>query len=154
MMQVHSGLSEEQKMKVCYGLSYEKLSSEAFNHLTRNNKFPSKSAAQAVISQQHKLKSLLQDTNRATTFTDSPSSSSETTHEGRKDEGSKQIVLYAKKLNLSDESEKLKVHLQGMQWRVLELEKVCRKMQIQMTKMMKSRMSSHSSAKSVPKLCS
>ncbi|KAI3457254.1 hypothetical protein Pfo_013917 [Paulownia fortunei] len=151
-LEVHSGLSEEQKMKVCFGLNYEKLSSEAFNHLARNAKFPSQSAVQALISQQHKLKSLLQDTNQAT-FTHSPNSF-ETTHEGSIDEGSKQIVLYAKRLNLSEENEQLKAHLQGMQWRVLELEKACRKMQIHMTKMMKSRMSNHTNAKSVPKLCS
>lgn len=146
-MQVHSSLSEEQKIKVCYGLNYEKLSPDAFNHLSRNPKFPSKSAVQAVICQQQKLKSLLQDTNHAVAFTGPPTTPTSP------DEGSKQIVLYAKKFNLTDENEKLKAHLQGMQWRVVELEKVCRKMQVQMTKMMKSRMSRHS-AKSVPKLCS
>ncbi|KAH6780544.1 hypothetical protein C2S52_011781 [Perilla frutescens var. hirtella] len=148
-LEVHSGLSEEQKMKVCSGLNYEKLSPQALDHLTRNGKFPSKSAVQAVASQQHKLKSLLQDTNQATSFTGCSSSPPETANKS-----SKQIVLYAKKFNLTDENEKLKAHLQGMQWRVVELEKVCRKMQVQMTKMMKSRMASHSSAKSVPKLCS
>ncbi|PIN19630.1 hypothetical protein CDL12_07689 [Handroanthus impetiginosus] len=154
-LEVHSNLSEEHKMKVCLGLNYEKLSSGAFNHLARNANFPCESAVQAVISQQRKLKSLLQDTNQAN-FNDSPRCSFETTHKGSKveDEGSKQIILYAKKLNLSDENEKLKAHLEGMQWRALELENVCRKMQIQMTKMMKSRTSSQSSAKSVPKLCS
>ncbi|KAL0444142.1 UNVERIFIED_CONTAM: BTB/POZ domain-containing protein [Sesamum latifolium] len=133
-LEVHSGLSDEQKMKVCSGLNYEKLSPEAFDHLAQNANFPSISTAQALVSQQRKLKSLLQDANEG--------------------ESSKQIVLYAKKFSLSDENEKLKAHLQGMQWRVLELEKVCSKMQIQMTKMMKSRMSSHSTAKSVPRLCS
>lgn len=150
-MQVHSGLSEEQKMKVCCGLTYEKLSPQALDHLTRNAKFPTKSAVQAVASQQHKLKSLLQDTNHV------PSSSSplEAANGSRRGEGgSKQVVLYAKKFNLTDENEKLKAHLQGMQWRVVELEKVCRKMQVQMTKVMKSRMASQSSAKSVPRLCS
>ncbi|KAG8386972.1 hypothetical protein BUALT_Bualt03G0204200 [Buddleja alternifolia] len=151
-LEVHSGLSEQQKMKVCFGLNYEKLSSETFNHLAQNAKFPSKSAVQALISQQRKLKGLLQDTNEAT----SPCSSLVTTHKGRKDEGGseQQIVLYAKKFNITDENDKLKAHLQGMQWRVLELEKVCRKMQIQMTKIMKSRLLSQSNAKSVPKLCS
>ncbi|KAL0354146.1 UNVERIFIED_CONTAM: BTB/POZ domain-containing protein [Sesamum angustifolium] len=138
-LEVHSGLSDEQKMKVCSGLNYEKLSPEAFDHIAQNANFPSKSTAQALVSQQRKLKSLLQDANEGG-FT--------------KEESSKQIVLYAKKFSLSDENEKLKAHLQGMQWRVLELEKVCTKMQIQMTKMMKSRMSSHSAAKSVPRLCS
>ncbi|XP_042007679.1 BTB/POZ domain-containing protein At3g22104-like isoform X3 [Salvia splendens] len=136
-LEVHSGLSEEQKMKVCRGLTYSKLSPQALDHLTRNANFPPKSAVQAVASQQHRLKSLLQDTGRATST-----------------EGSKQVVLYAKKFNLTDENEKIKAHLQGMQWRVVELEKVCRKMQVHMTKVMKSRMASHSSAKSVPRLCS
>ncbi|XP_057792457.1 BTB/POZ domain-containing protein At3g22104-like [Salvia miltiorrhiza] len=140
-LEVHSGLSEEQKTKVCRGLTYEKLSPRALDHLTRNAKFPPKSTVQAVASQQNKLKGLLQDTS-------SPLGSR------RDEEGSKQVVLYAKKFNLTDENEKLKAHLQGMQWRVLELEKVCRKMQVQMTKVMKSRMGSHSSAKSVPRLCS
>ncbi|KAK6134880.1 hypothetical protein DH2020_031364 [Rehmannia glutinosa] len=149
-LEVHSGLSEEQKAKVCLGLNYEKLSSEAFNQLAQNSKFPSKSAVQALVSQQRKLKSLLQNSNQST-LADSLPISFEMEKE---DEGSKQIVLYAKRLNLCDENEKLKAHLQGMQWRVVELENLCRKMQIHMTKMMKSRMSSQSNAKSVPKLCS
>ncbi|KAK4484854.1 hypothetical protein RD792_005665 [Penstemon davidsonii] len=156
-LEVHSGLSEEEKMKVCCGLNYEKLSSEAFNHLRENANFPSKSAVLAVISQQRKLKGLLEDTNELANLSDSPFNSFETVlQKGRKDEGSEQqIVLYAKKLNLSDENEKLKAHLQGMQWRVVELEKVCRKMQTQMTKMIKSRLSNQSNAKSsVPRLCS
>ena len=128
-MQVHSGLSEEQKMKVCRGLTYSKLSPKTLDHLTHNANFPPKSAVQAVASQQHRLKSLLH-----ATLT----------------EGSKQVVLYAKKFSLTDENEKIKAHLQGMQWRVVELEKVCRKIQVHM----KSRMASHSSAKSVPRLCS
>ncbi|KAK6134869.1 hypothetical protein DH2020_031410 [Rehmannia glutinosa] len=152
-LEVHSGLSEEQKAKVCLGLNYEKLSSEVFNHLAQNSKFPSKSAVQALVSQQRKLKSLLQNSNQST-LADSLPVSFETTHAEKEDEGSKQIVLYAKRLSLCDENEKLKAHLQGMQWRVVELENLCRKMQIHMAEMMKSRMSSQSNAKSVPKLCS
>jgi len=75
----------------------------------------------------------------------------ETENSGNKDQ---QIVLYAGKLDLSIENEKLKEHLQGMQWRVLELEKVCRKIQNQMAKMLKSRISSHNNARSLPRLCS
>ncbi|KAG5628241.1 hypothetical protein H5410_013459 [Solanum commersonii] len=86
-------LSEVKKMKVCTGLSYEKLSFEACSHLAR-------------------------------------------------------------KLDLSIENEKLKEHLQGMQWRVLELEKVCRKIQNQIVKILKSRVSSHNYARSLPRLCS
>ncbi|KAL3647171.1 hypothetical protein CASFOL_008139 [Castilleja foliolosa] len=151
-LEVHTGLSEEQKLKVCFGLNYEKLSSEALNHLASNSIIPSKSAVQALVSQQCKLKGLLQNTKRAS-FDDSTPFSCETTITEKEEQGSKQIVLYAKRLDLCDENEKLKVHLQGMQCRVVELENLCRKMQINMTKMMRSRLSSKS-AKSVPKFCS
>ncbi|CAH2057397.1 unnamed protein product, partial [Thlaspi arvense] len=143
------------KDKHLFGLNYEKLSSEACDHLTRNRKFPSESATQALISQQCKLRSLLQETDPAQTFVDSPCSLAGIDLKEKKyDEACEQIVLYAGKLNLSSENDKLRAHLQGMQWRVLELEKVCRKMQSQMAKIMKSRLSSQSTARSLPKLCS
>lgn len=151
--EVHSGLSEEQKMEVCFGLNYEKLSSEAFNHLSQNIKFPSKSAIHTLFSQQCKLKGLLQDTSPAT-FKDSPCTSFETSRKGVKDEcADQQIVLYDKKLDSSDENKKVKAHLQGMHWRAMELEKDCRNMQIQMEQMVKSRFPCNSKAKSAPKLC-
>ncbi|GFP93770.1 BTB/POZ domain-containing protein at3g22104 [Phtheirospermum japonicum] len=151
-LEVHSALSEERKMKICSGLNYEKLSTETFNHLIQNTNFPPKYATQALMSRQRKLKSLIQDTDLAGRL----SLSSETAVKGtRKCEGSRDIVLYAQKLNhWDDENENLKAHLQGMQWRVLELEKVCRKMQFEMAKMTKSRLSSHNNATSLPKLCS
>jgi hypothetical protein len=62
-----------------------------------------------------------------------------------------QIILYAKKFDLSMENEKLRANLQGMQWKVMEIEKVCMKMQIQMVKMTKS---TKISSGSLPKLCS
>ena len=155
MLQVHLGLSEEEKMRVCGGLNYEKLSSEACNHLTKNRKFPSKSAAEALISQKSKLKSLLQETNQPNSLVRSPSSfAGSSKGKAKKDEYCQQIVLYAGKLDISTENQRLRAHLQGMQWRVLELEKVCNKMQIQMAKIMKSRLSSQGNAKSLPRLCS
>lgn len=134
-------------MKICCAMKYEKLSSESCKHLARNSKFPSRTAIQALISQQSKLKSLLQDTNNYKTPLSTPSLGKEL-NEGE------QIILYAKKLDLSTENEKLKAHLQGMQWRVMELEKLCRKMQTQMSKIMKTRISTPSGARSLPRLCS
>ncbi|XP_020538859.1 BTB/POZ domain-containing protein At3g22104 isoform X2 [Jatropha curcas] len=139
-LEVHSGLSEEEKMKICCALNYEKLSAEACMHLSHNKKFSSKSAVQALQSQHLKLKSLLSGTNNL---------------ESKVNEVNEQIVLYAGKLEISTDSEKLRAHLQGMQWRVMELEKVCKKMQTQMTKIMKSsRVPSHSNSRSLPRLCS
>lgn len=156
-LEAHAGLSEEEKIRLCSGLNYEKLSSETYYHLARNSKFPSKSAIGALASQQCKLKSLLLDTNQPNLFIYSPCSSVEVESKGKKDESCEQIVLYAGTLDLSNEKEKMRVssHLEGVQWRVVELEKVCKKMQNQMAKMMKSRSSSQIDARSsLPRLCS
>ncbi|KAI5582809.1 hypothetical protein POPTR_007G118800v4 [Populus trichocarpa] len=153
-LQVHTGLSEEEKMKICCALNYEKLSAEACIHLSQNKRFPSKSAVQALMSQQVKLKSLLKATDKMKCYIDSPSGVSEIGRKGKKNEASEQIVLYAGKLDPPTNNEKLRAHLQGMQWRVTELEKICLKMQTQMTKIIKSRVSSHSTPRSLPKLCS
>ncbi|KAJ6733797.1 hypothetical protein OIU74_005560 [Salix koriyanagi] len=143
-LQVHAGLSEEEKMKICCALNYEKLSSEACTHLSQNRKFPSKSAVQALMSQQIKLKSLVKATNKTKSYIDSPPSGViEIGRKGKKNES-----------DSPTNNEKLRAHLQGMQWRVTELEKICLKMQTQMTKIMKSRVSGHSTPRSLPKLCS
>lgn len=147
-LEVHVGLSEEEKVRICCALNYEKLSPEACIHLSQNAKFPSKNAAQALISQQFKLKSVMKNFSNSKHYTDSPFT------EKGKEESGEQIVLYSGKLEFPDDSEMLRTHLQGMQWRVMELEKVCRKMQSQMGKIMKSKVSSHNSPKSLPRLCS
>ncbi|TXG55308.1 hypothetical protein EZV62_020564 [Acer yangbiense] len=153
--EVHAGLSEEEKIKICCALNYEKLSAESCIHLSQNAKFPSKSAFQALISQQFRLKNLLNSTNGSKCCTDSPCSfNTEADNKGKKGESDQQVVLYAGKLDVSADNEKLRAHLQGMQCRVMELEKVCRKMQTQMAKIMKSKASSHTNARSLPKLCS
>ncbi|KAL7000236.1 hypothetical protein U1Q18_001384 [Sarracenia purpurea var. burkii] len=158
-LEVHAWLSEEEKVNVCSGLNFEKLSSEVCNHLAQNKKFPSKSAVQALISRHSKLKGLLPETNQIKLFIDSPCSSVDIVDTKEdKDESCQQIVLYAGNLGLSVSTEnekKIRAHLQGMQWRMVQLEKACRNMQTQMTKIMKSsRLSSHSCARSIPKLCS
>ncbi|XP_044465529.1 BTB/POZ domain-containing protein At3g22104 isoform X2 [Mangifera indica] len=152
--EVHAGLLEEEKMNICFSLNYEKLSAEVCLHLSQNAKFPSKTALQALISEQFKLKNLLESTNNTRSCTDSPCSLPKTGSKDKKDEANEQVVLYAGKLDLSADNEKLRAHLQGMQWRVMELEKVCRKMQTQVAKIMKSKVPSHRNARSLPKLCS
>ncbi|PON48544.1 Voltage dependent potassium channel [Parasponia andersonii] len=153
-LEVHSRLSEEEKMKICSALNHEKLSAEACIHLSQNTKFPSKSAVQALISQQFKLKSLLHATSNTKSCNGSPCRAIEVGNETKKDESEEQVVLYAGKLDLPSDNKNLRAHLQGMQWRVMELEKVCRKMQIQMAKIMKSRAPSQSHTRSLPRLCS
>ncbi|XP_027908729.1 BTB/POZ domain-containing protein At3g22104 isoform X1 [Vigna unguiculata] len=153
-LEVHAQLSQEERVKICCVLNYEKLSPQACIHLSQNKKFPSKSAVQALISQQSKLKNLLHVTPSTSSYNDSPCSSSGAAQKVKKDKTSEQVVLYAGNFDLSTDNEKLKAHLQGMQWRVMELEKFCRKMQVQMAKITKSKASGNSYAKSLPKLCS
>ncbi|KAG5226580.1 BTB/POZ domain-containing protein [Salix suchowensis] len=134
---------------------YLELSAEACLHLYQNKTFPSKSAVQALLSQQAKLKRLLKATDKTKCYTDSSSGVRETGSKERKKETSQQIVVYARKLDLpTDNNDKIRAHLKGMQWRVTELERVCMKMQAPMTKIMNSRVSRHSSSRSLPRLCS
>lgn len=150
-LQIHAGLSEDKKMKICCGLNYEKLSSDICKHLAQNPKFPSRSAIQALLSQQSKLKSSLQDTDSLNSSNTSPCTNGGEANAKITDE---QIVLYAKRLDLATENEKIKTHLQGMQLRVMELEKVCQKLQTQIAEIMKAKAASPGNPKSLPKLCS
>lgn len=131
-------------MRLCCAINYEKLSPQALKHLSQNSNFPSVTSIKALLSQQSKPKSLRQDTHYRKTFSDLPFCYIDKGNMGKKEDG-EQIHLSAKKLGLSTENEKLRAHFQGMQWRVMELENVCRKMQTQMANIMKSRL---------PKLCS
>ncbi|CAL9221831.1 unnamed protein product [Arabidopsis halleri] len=67
----------------------------------------------------------------------------------------KQLILRMEKNEISGEKEKLKEHIEGIQWRVMELERACLKMQNQMEVIKKrSKSSSKGSNRSLPKLCS
>ncbi|ERN12751.1 hypothetical protein AMTR_s00043p00168880 [Amborella trichopoda] len=152
--EVHGRLSEEEKIKICIVLNYEKLSLEACKHLAQNSKFPSRTALQALVSQQCKLKSLLSNGGYLKSGSSSPCIYRNKGIKGVDNYSKEQIVFYAKKVDLSTENEELRAHLNGMQLRVMELEKICRKMQIQMSKIVKKTLPSPGSGGSLPKLCS
>ncbi|KAM2268191.1 hypothetical protein ACFX1S_046347 [Malus domestica] len=101
----------------------------------------SRDLLQALVYQQSKLKRLLHTTNNPKSYTDSPYSAvTEAESRGlRKDDANVQLVLFARKIDLLDDNEKLRAHMQGMQCRVMELEKLCKKMQSQMAKFSKSK---------------
>ncbi|KNA22814.1 hypothetical protein SOVF_030100 [Spinacia oleracea] len=151
-LEVHTDLTEEETFNICSALNYEKLSPEACVHLSKNIKFPSSSTVQALLSQQTKLKSLLLDANYPNSGSSSPSTT--TGAKNQKEESSQQLVLYAGKFRVMTENNNIKAHLQGMQCRVTELEKVCQKMQNQVAKMLRSKSPSHMNPKSLPRFCS
>lgn len=153
---MHTGISEEEKEKICCALNHEKLSYEVCIQISKNPKFPSKSTPQSPESRQPEAESLLQNINYSKSLINWPHNLTEAINTSKKeDKSSEQIVLYHGKFDLPIDNERFKVQLEGMQWRVLELEKLCRKMQTQMRKILKSRVaSSHCQVKSLPKLCS
>ncbi|CAL5072275.1 unnamed protein product [Urochloa decumbens] len=160
--QVHRSLTDEEKMKICRGLSYEKLSPECCKYLARNGGFPTRAAVQALASQHTVLKSLvLRDPAQLKPVAPSPPPSTGKRREAcRHDDGvgaggenDGQVILYAGRLDLTLENQNLRSLLDGMHWRVIELEKVCSRMKTQMTKM-KARRGAGRTARSLPRMCS
>lgn len=158
--QVHGRLTDEEKMKICRGLSYEKLSPESCKHLARNGEFPTRAAVQALASQHTVLKSIVlrEPAGQLKPVSLSPPPSTGKHRDvggGENDEG--QVVLYAGRLDLSLENQNLRSLLDGMHWRVMELEKVCSRMKTQMSKMKQPRRGGgggRAGRSSLPRMCS
>ncbi|GLT32049.1 hypothetical protein SLA2020_067430 [Shorea laevis] len=150
-LEVHAGLCEEEKIRICSALNYEKLSRDSLKHLARNSKFPSRISVQAFINQQSKPKNLFQDRK----LLKIPSCSLSANENMDWKEDVEQILLYAKRINFSRKNEKLEENLQGMQWRATELEKFCGTMQTPIGNITRTRLSSLGyNARFLPKLCS
>ncbi|KAL5198707.1 hypothetical protein ABZP36_002219 [Zizania latifolia] len=164
--QVHTRLTDEEKMKICTGINYEKLSPECCKHLARNTSFPTRAAVQVLASQHTVLKNLLRGVpDQQLKPVSPPPASGKHRGGGGGDEhgdlsgGADQVVLYARRLDLSLESQNLRSLLDGMHWRVMELEKVCSRMKTQMSKMKSTRRGAaaggrRATARSLPRMCS
>ncbi|XP_039122309.1 BTB/POZ domain-containing protein At3g19850 isoform X2 [Dioscorea cayenensis subsp. rotundata] len=126
----HPGLSSDDRAKACRCLNYEKLTLEACKDLAKNPRIPPRVAMQALVAQQSKLQC---NTPKRAAEKASP------------------------KTPPTDEKEQLRFNLEKMQHRVIELEKVCREMKGQMSKMSKNNNinspSHHSSNRGLPRLC-
>ncbi|OMO76673.1 BTB/POZ-like protein [Corchorus capsularis] len=147
-LEVHWGLLEAEKMRICSALNYAKLSTDGLRQLARNSKFPSRIAIQAFINQQSKLENLLDEGKKYSGSLSSEESINEK-------ENSDQILLYSKRVHLPNKAEQFDVQLQGMQFRVTELEKFCGIMQSQIGTIPRTRLSSlGNNARFLPKLCS
>lgn len=119
-IQSHQSLSFEERSRLCGCLNYEKLSLEVCKELAKNPRIPPRIAVQALISQQSKVPKELDYKSPRTS--------------------SSQMVLY-NDINdaesISEENEDLKQNIERMQCRVVELEKVCRQMKGQMSRMVR-----------------
>lgn len=109
----------EESSRLCGCLNYNKLTFEVSKELAKNQRIPPRIAMQALISQQRNVPSC-EYANDQSEIMSSPS----------------QIVLYCEDDNggFLEEKEDVRMNLENMQWRVKELEKLCREMKVQMSK--------------------
>lgn len=160
-MQSHPSLSFEERSRLCRCLNYEKLSLEACKDLAKNPKIPPRIAVQALMCQQQQQQHSAKDSNctmakerPVTIQTPEPSTLTECG----------QVVVYSGRKNIDaesmieEENEDMRMNLQKMQWRVVQLEKVCKQMKGQMSKMVRHPTSSSSASASsptrpLPRLC-
>lgn len=160
-LEVHPTLSEEEEMGLCKSINYNKVSFEASKHIAQNSRFPSKIAIQVLLLQQATLRSTL-DSYYVKSSDSFHSNSDSGMHFPQEEEvtGSSPVILYSKELDYSsvicEENHELKADLQGMQWRLRELEKVCKKLHSQMSRLTNVKMKNSSSQTHhrLPKLCS
>ncbi|KAG9442314.1 hypothetical protein H6P81_018168 [Aristolochia fimbriata] len=126
-LESHPCLSFEERSRLFRCLNYEKLTLESCKDLAKNPRIPPRVAIQALASQQSKVQPAM----------------SVPHHDGEERE---MLPL--------DEKEEMRMNLERMQSRVIELEKVCRQMKGQMTKMVKNKViSSPTNHRSLPRLC-
>ncbi|KAK8512687.1 hypothetical protein V6N13_090557 [Hibiscus sabdariffa] len=134
-LQSHPTLSFEDRSKLCRCLNYEKLSFEASKELAKNPRIPPNISVQALISQQSKVPQ------NGILYQTTPNGS-----HGKNSYG--HMVLFndnGMDSSSSEGTENMKFNLQKMQWRVVELEKACKEMKGQMSKLV-----SHNTGISTP----
>lgn len=131
--QSHRGLSFEERSRLCRCLNYEKLSFEVCKELAKNPKIPPKIAVQALISQKSKI----------------PTKDHQLVYKNPSTNSSHQMVL-KKDINLhsfsKEDKDHMKLSLQRMQRRAVELEKACMVMNGQMSEMVRHN-------RNFPRLC-
>ncbi|KAG6654756.1 BTB/POZ domain-containing protein At3g19850-like [Carya illinoinensis] len=129
----HRGLSFEERSRLCRCLNYEKLSFEVCKELAKNPKIPPKIAVQALISQKSKI----------------PTKDHQLVYKNPSTNSSHQMVL-KKDINLhsfsKEDKDHMKLSLQRMQRRAVELEKACMVMNGQMSEMVRHN-------RNFPRLC-
>jgi hypothetical protein len=112
-------ISFEESSRLCRCLNYNKLTFEVCKDLAKNPKIPPRIAMQALISQQINI----------------PISCEFTIDESKSMSPSQINLCYQDNNdNFLEEKEDMSINLEKMQWRVSELEKLCKEMKVQMSK--------------------
>lgn len=170
-LESHPCLSLEERSRLCRCLNYEKLSLEACKDLAKNPRIPPRIAVQALVSQHSNIPtaytsdhdySYINDHDHDTPLTKSSrelmvlynnNGAHDHLHYDSTDHTSRTSSQYDHK---EVDDGVVKLNLQKMQWRVVELEKVCREMKGQMSKMVKGdrlMVSGSSHGRPLPRLC-
>lgn len=135
-MQSHPNVSFEEKSRLCRCLNYNKLSFEASKDLAKNPRIPPRIAMQALISQQSKI-----PTNDFAINSPRIKNS--------------QLVLYneASRDSFSQEKKHMKLNMERLQWKVVELEKVPKEMNGQISNLFSRILLNPARAGASPRYC-
>uniref|UniRef100_A0A803R9M3 NPH3 domain-containing protein n=1 Tax=Cannabis sativa TaxID=3483 RepID=A0A803R9M3_CANSA len=150
-LESHPTLSSEERSKLCKCLKFEKLSLETCKELAKNPKIPPEITIEALIKQQSKI---VLSTNNYNEFGDDhhfPSLTSKIA--SRNNKGAFYGGCNNNSEKITEEKEFVEQNLQRMQRRVMELEKVCREMKGQMSRMVKHSVFATPHSKTLPRLC-
>lgn len=145
--QSHPALSLEERTTLCRCLNYEKLTLEACKDLAKNRRIPPGVAVQALASQQCKLHISEPGPGGSATAAagkerrPDPSSCSQSQTPRRRvaRRATRSVDLGRRSGGDDDEKELLRLNLQRMQSRVVELERACKEMKGQMSRMAKGK---------------
>ncbi|XP_057961254.1 BTB/POZ domain-containing protein At1g50280 [Malania oleifera] len=143
-LQSHPGVPSEERSRLCRCLNYEKLTLEACKDLAKNPRIPPGISVQALISQKPRSYAGAGATREVVMGGASPSREAEAEAEA------------AESVVFSREKEEMRLKLQRMQWRVVELEKVCKEMKGQMSRLVQNRIIAGTPAPArsiLPRLC-
>ncbi|KAG8043910.1 hypothetical protein GUJ93_ZPchr0458g22666 [Zizania palustris] len=154
-LESHPMLTIEERTALCRCLKYEKLTLEACKDLAKNRRIPPGIAVQALSSQQSKLQ--IRPAAAAASAADAKAGGWHDPSQTPRKVGGGGARTRSMDLDAMDEKELLKLNLQKMQNRVVELERACKEMRGQMSKMAKGKSTGASchqtGGRGLPRLC-
>ncbi|KAL6844372.1 hypothetical protein ACP4OV_026045 [Aristida adscensionis] len=159
-LESHPALSLDERTTLCRCLNYEKLTLEACKDLAKNRRIPPGVAVQALASQQSKLHISKPAAGGGAAAKGGRPDPSQTPRRvaGRASTRARSVDLDGGGGGGGDEKELLRLNLQRMQSRVVELERACKEMKGQMSKMSRGKSfgaaSCHQTGgRGLPRLC-
>eukprot|EP00252_Welwitschia_mirabilis_P012981 TRINITY_DN2868_c0_g1_i4.p1 TRINITY_DN2868_c0_g1~~TRINITY_DN2868_c0_g1_i4.p1 ORF type:complete len:568 (+),score=21.69 TRINITY_DN2868_c0_g1_i4:326-2029(+) len=152
-IEAHPKMSDEEGVSICRAINYSKLSFEASKHLSHNPRIPTAVALHVLMLQQSSLRDAL-NRYHSHPHADAPETPSTSASSSTASGDLNTVLLCSKDVDVDYHSENsdLKADLEGMHWRVMELEQACRKLQFQFTKVAK--LKRRGNASRLPRLCS